>query len=217
MNGNDTVLSISDEIYKKLYNDIILLRTEPGTTLVVRDIAEQMNASTTPVKDAIDRLSDQGLVDKVPGRKSPIVSAVRYSDCVQLLEMRQGLEAHAAYYAAKRIRDDELMLLKERLEALKITKDSTPEGQAMADAAFHRQIFASTHNDYFVKAFARIYPRVLRYLLYVLRDLDITKLNQYERHLPIYNAIASRSAVLARNEALDSQEYTYIVLHLGMR
>lgn len=216
MNDSKMMESLSETIYRKLYNDTIFLKIEPGATLVVKDIAEEMSASTSPVRDAIDRLADRGLVEKVPGRKSPIVSRIRFADCMQLLEVRQSLEAHAAYYAAKRIKDDELEALRQKLEALKITGKPDPIKQAKADAAFHKQIFAASHNEYFISAFARIYPRFLRYLLYVMKNLDVSKLNQYERHLPIYNAIASRSAVLARDEVLDSAEYAFIIMHLGL-
>ena len=217
MSDIGTTASIGETIYKKLYNDIIFLRYEPGATLVVKDIAEAMNASTSPVKDAIDRLVDQGLVERQPGRKSPIVSKITYAGCLQFLQVRQGLEAHAAYYAAKRIKDDELAILKKRLEDLKVTGKPDPVKQAKADVAFHKQIFAATHNEYFIRAFARIQPNLLRFLLYAFRDLDMSKLNQYERHFSIYNAIASRSGVLARDEILDTAEYLSIVMHLGLQ
>lgn len=206
--------SIGNSIYKQLYSDIIYLKYAPGATLVEKEIASRMNVSKSPVHDAILRLVDQGLVEQVPGRKSPRVAEIHYADCISLMEIRRALEAHSAYYAARRITDDELEKLHGYLEQLRRGPDLSPKQYAQADANFHRQIVFASHNGYFIRAYSRIYGRILRYLLYVLEKGGITNAHEYTLHLPIYNAIVGHSAIMARDEMLETTDYMHEFLHL---
>ena len=62
-------------IYNRLYDDIVALRLAPGTALQEKRIAEEFGVSRTPVREALLKLSEGGLVDIFP-QSATVVSRV---------------------------------------------------------------------------------------------------------------------------------------------
>lgn len=56
------------DVYERIKSDILTLYRIPGSEIKINDIAEEMGISRSPVRDALMRLSDEGLVDIVPQR-----------------------------------------------------------------------------------------------------------------------------------------------------
>ncbi len=91
----------SEVAYRRLRDDIIAWRLEPGTPLGEVDTAERIGVSRTPVREALSRLAAEGLVDTDSGRTAR-VSALSRESIQQLFELREALETQAARLAAKR-------------------------------------------------------------------------------------------------------------------
>lgn len=56
----------ADEIYEQLRSSIIDLHIRPGTMISIKELAEQMNKSRSPVRDALIRLEKEGLITTMP-------------------------------------------------------------------------------------------------------------------------------------------------------
>jgi DNA-binding GntR family transcriptional regulator len=93
--------SKAEYAYRKIREKIVDNTYPPDTVLSIRELSAQLDVSRTPVKEAISRLAYEGFVDLAPDRAA-IVSKISYTDVVELLEVRECLEASAAFYAAKR-------------------------------------------------------------------------------------------------------------------
>jgi DNA-binding GntR family transcriptional regulator len=93
--------SKAEYAYRKIREKIVDNTYPPDTVLSIRELSAQLDVSRTPVKEAISRLAYEGFVDLAPDRAA-IVSKISYTDVVELLEVRECLEASAAYHAAKR-------------------------------------------------------------------------------------------------------------------
>lgn len=91
----------SEVAYRRLRDDIIAWRLEPGTPLGEVETAERIGVSRTPVREALSRLAAEGLVDTDSGRTAR-VSALSRESIQQLFELREALEVQAARLAAKR-------------------------------------------------------------------------------------------------------------------
>ena len=60
-------LSLRDEVYQNLKKSIINLELQPEERLYDKELAEKFGISRTPVREALKRLEDEGLVESLPG------------------------------------------------------------------------------------------------------------------------------------------------------
>ncbi|MBB3133062.1 DNA-binding GntR family transcriptional regulator [Rhizobium pisi] len=86
-------------IYERLHADIVSLRMPPGMMLQEKRIAEDFGVSRTPVREALLRLSEGGLVDIYP-QSGTIVSRVRVSAIPEAVVVRKALEGATIETAA---------------------------------------------------------------------------------------------------------------------
>jgi DNA-binding GntR family transcriptional regulator len=82
---------ISPQIYERLRRAITTLAMLPSESLSEQDLAEQLGVSRTPVREAIIRLADEGLIDVLPQRGS-FVAPIRLRDIEEAQFIREALE-----------------------------------------------------------------------------------------------------------------------------
>ncbi|MFE2636066.1 GntR family transcriptional regulator [Streptomyces scopuliridis] len=100
----------SEAVYERLKGDIESLRLKPGVKLSEVQLGEELGASRTPVREAIRRLSSEGLVDFVPGEVAR-VAALSLGGVRALFEFRMLLEPRAAALVAVSGTGDERVLV----------------------------------------------------------------------------------------------------------
>ena len=88
-------LGLSEKVYQVLKEQILTARLTPGQPLSIVDLAGQLGVSRTPVKDALSRLSVEGLVEELP-RRGYVVARLNAQEVAELLDVRLILELAAA-------------------------------------------------------------------------------------------------------------------------
>ncbi|MDQ0031954.1 DNA-binding GntR family transcriptional regulator [Arthrobacter bambusae] len=91
----------SDKAYAALREDIIEWRLLPGTVLAEVEQSERLGVSRTPVREALSRLTAEGLTTSAGGR-GVVVTDISLEDIDELFELRETLEGKAAALAAER-------------------------------------------------------------------------------------------------------------------
>nr|WP_255679418.1 GntR family transcriptional regulator [Jiella flava] len=91
----------SNQIYHMLRRSIILLEMQPGSLLIEKDLAAQWGVSRTPVREAIQKLADEGLVTVFP-HSATIVSKISYRMAEEGFIIRRALEVESVRRAAER-------------------------------------------------------------------------------------------------------------------
>lgn len=114
--GGGDKSKIFDNIYLSLRQDILWLRLKPGTILTESFLAGKFQSSKTPVREALMRLSFDGLVDIFP-RRGYCVSAISFADIKDMHEYRWVLESNCLAKAAERATEEQL----EHLDSLSFT------------------------------------------------------------------------------------------------
>ena len=109
--------NLTEQVYDQLIDILIRGELQPGDVIVERRMAERLNASRTPVREALGRLEAEGLVYKQPSR-GVTVSPFSTEAFVELLNVRQLLESEAARLAAGCIPQDKLDTIREALKEL---------------------------------------------------------------------------------------------------
>ncbi|WP_457967678.1 GntR family transcriptional regulator [Arthrobacter sp. D1-29] len=116
----------SDRAYSALRDDIIEWRLLPGTVLAEVEQSERLGVSRTPLREALSRLTAEGLTTAADGR-GVVVTDISTEDIDELFELRETLEGRAAALAAERGDAGVFhQLLKEFLEAGTLIRGSDP-------------------------------------------------------------------------------------------
>lgn len=84
-------LPIAPQIYERLRRSITTLAILPSEALSEKDLAEQLSVSRTPIREALIRLADEGLIDILPQRGS-FVAPIRLGDVEEAQFIREALE-----------------------------------------------------------------------------------------------------------------------------
>ncbi|MGW5097149.1 GntR family transcriptional regulator [Streptomyces nodosus] len=131
----------SDLVHDELVSAIRELRLAPGAALSETDLAGRLHVSRTPVREALTRLVDAGLVHVVP-QVGTRVGRIRLHDVEEARFVRENLEVAAFEAACSRPAPDVTVLreLLERQEHSRRTENH--DAFFAADEAFHGEIFA---------------------------------------------------------------------------
>ena len=131
----------SDRVFEQLTAAIRDLRLPPGRLLSEGELAEQLHVSRTPLREAIARLADAGLVQVLP-QVGTLVARIRMSDVEEARFVRENLEM-AAFEGACSIVDREIPEMRSIIERQqRAAAAGNLEAFFAADEAFHGRIFA---------------------------------------------------------------------------
>lgn len=103
-------LQLGARVYQALLNSIVSGQIDPGTALRPDAIARQLDVSTTPVREAMHRLENDGLATKLP-YQGWFVREFSEHQIRQLYECRSALECFSVRLACERISDEEVAWL----------------------------------------------------------------------------------------------------------
>ena len=120
----------------------------PGDRLVESDLAERFGVSRTPIREALQRLETQSLLER-DGR-SLIVASLDHNQMAELYVVRRELEGLAARLAARHATEEEIRVLQEMVESDDAFVDN-PTELSKANRRFHEQIHLASHNRYLVQ------------------------------------------------------------------
>lgn len=129
----------ADTAYDVIHRAIVEGEFGPGERLPEEDLAERAGVSRTPVREALQRLASEGVVEFVPNRGAQ-VAVFSQKDLQELFDVRAVLEGFAARLAARNATDEDLS----RLEKL------ADEMDALAAAPSQRKLdrIAELNNDF---------------------------------------------------------------------
>jgi len=108
---------IVDQVYQDIKNRIICGELKPKEKLSVRQLCEYYDISDTPIKQALNRLVSERLVDALP-RRGMRVCCITKQDIHEAIEARMMIELYAIPYAIQSVQKDDTILesLKENIE-----------------------------------------------------------------------------------------------------
>jgi DNA-binding GntR family transcriptional regulator len=147
-----------------LRNLILSGELVPGQRLLQEELAEKLGISRTPIREALQQLANEGLVN-ISSYKGASVARFSASDMIEIYSVRIALESYAASLATQRVTDEDM----ERLETL-----MKEMGKAFQNKDFehlleaHHKLHA---NIYEIAGKQRLYEHIIQYL-------DLTNLYQ---------------------------------------
>ncbi|PWH13731.1 MAG: GntR family transcriptional regulator [Anaerolineae bacterium] len=132
-------------------------RYRPGEWLRQERLAQELNVSQMPVREALKELAAEGLIEHVPYRG---VRVIEFSaeDIEDLYAHRAFLEGRAAAYAAQRITAPELAEIEQIMRSME--QNAAPEKVTIyrqLNRQFHQAIFNASRRDYLIRALSQMW------------------------------------------------------------
>ncbi len=183
-------------IYRELRREIIMGHRNPGERFNVEDIANHYTTSVTPVRDALQMLSQEGLVTIKP-RSGYFVSRITLKELRDMLELRRILEIAAIERAVLRITDEQIAMLKSVHAGYTGDDDVSYDRYTDENRRFHYLLAEASGNHELASMLGHLHDRLARFMVmrHGGRSQDITHANiviALEQH----NLEAAKQALL---------------------
>lgn len=190
--------------YEHLRHMVMTYQFLPGERLNERALAMQLNASRTPLREALNRLVSEGLVTST-AREGFACRPLDPKEIFDLYELRAIMESHGARLATERASDADIAALEPLLEAA--AEDSDQDAEMVdRDIRFHEAIARLSGNGELYRQLQTINTRV-----YFIRWID--RVNRQaetdQAHQNIYDAMVARDGAKA-------SQYMYDHIHRRM-
>lgn len=171
----DEYMPLKELVFTTLKKAIIKGELQPGDRLMELQLAERMGVSRTPIREAIHKLSREGLVTLIP-RKGAEVAGMSEKLLKDVLEIRKDLEILAFRLAYENIDADELSeLCKRRDEFEQAVEEDDILKMVDADERFHLVIYEAACNSKLADILNNLKESVYRYRLEYLKDTAYRK------------------------------------------
>lgn len=186
----------SVEAYEALRSAILSAEISAGEAVNEGDWAARLGMSRTPIREALSRLSQEGLVETVPHRGT-FVRDVSLGDLREVYQLRVVLEAFAATDAVLRLSDEEILAAEDGwtdlARSLEAGEDPDYETIGRLDNAFHMMIISHCDNARLRTIMQGLSQEVLRYQLLTARLLGDVR-STVEQHLALIQLLKMRDA-----------------------
>jgi len=184
-------------IYKEIRRSIIMGHRKPGERLDLDVLSKRYGTSVTPVRDALQMLSQEGLVTIKP-RSGYFCTRITLKQLRDLLEMREILEVAAVERAAARITDEQIEQLEHVHSGYTGDDDESYEPHTDENRRFHCLIAEASGNHELADAMGHLHDRLARFM--VMRHAGET---MEAIHGRVVQALRAHDVTAARQALLD--------------
>lgn len=188
--GGDRARTASAIVHRALREEILSLARSPGAVIAEKDIAADHGVSRTPVREALLRLADEGLVVITP-QSGTRVARIPIADLPEAIVARRALEEATARAAARLAGPGDIAILRAFLEDQRVAAERDDrDAFHIADDGLHRAI-----------AEIAGHPRIWRIVLQIrtqldrLRRLTLPEPGRMQRALGEHRAVVDAIAV----------------------
>jgi DNA-binding GntR family transcriptional regulator len=194
--------TLNDRAYGELRKGLISGTFRPGQVLVIRTLAEAYGISTTPVREALQRLVAERLLEILPNRSIavPYLSVERF---VELVRIRTALEGLAGELATAHIRKSHIQRLH---KLLKDAEEAVAEGDGRAYVAinqkFHFLIYENAESPQLLRIIQDLWSQVGPFLNKLFDDTTYVG-HANDEHDKIVAALESGDANAVRQHLVD--------------
>ncbi|OCP00901.1 MULTISPECIES: GntR family transcriptional regulator [unclassified Ensifer] len=191
--------------YLALERLIVTLKLEPGALVTERQLIELAGLGRTPVREAIQKLAWQGLMDVRP-RVGLQITTIRPDDQVHVMQTRQKLEPLAAALVATHASADARNAMKTCADEMTACASADDmEGFLVADKVFDELMEEACPNRFLTAALAPLQTHARRIWF---ASASIEKMNgSVGRHVTVIDAIERADASAASSAMADLMNY----------
>ena len=169
---NKNAKSLEESVYLTLEEEILSGKLKKGESLTETSLSARLGVSRTPLRAALHRLAEEGLIEVAPNRGAVVVG-IGDEELVDIYKIRIRLEGLASSEAAKRISPDDLKRLRDSVELSEfyIAKQDAEHLKEL-DSEFHNIIYKASGNRLLCKTLTELHRNIQ---FYRKRSLGVAK------------------------------------------
>lgn len=172
----DNRKTLAGQVHERVREAILNQVLKPGARIDQHQLAESLNVSVVPVREALRSLEAEGLVTIVP-RRGAFVTEISLADLDDLYFARQIIEGEAIYHAVAYLQPDDFIHLQQLIDQM---RESTANQDIRAFMSFNRQfhlhIYRALSNQHLYQTIEYLWERseLYRYrFMFVRRNADV--------------------------------------------
>ncbi len=189
-------------IYNNLRRSIGVGHRKPGERLNLDELAQSYGTSITPVRDALQMLSQEGLV-MIKSRSGYFVTHVTLKQLRDMLELREILEVASIERAAVRITEEQLEQLGHVHAGYTDEGDESFIRYMSENRTFYYLIAEASGNHELAETLGRLHDRLLRFMILCREGKTLES-----RHSRVIEALRTHEAAAARQTILAEVNQT---------
>lgn len=202
--------SLSNLVYRDLKDKILKNQLLPGDKLIEIEIASKLGVSRTPVREALKKLEEDGLVTSFP-RKSFIVSKISVKEAKNLYIVRKSLEPLAVELLAEKGFNEKTEYFQKVNEDLRVAIENKDEDLAQnLIIEWNMALVSCLNNEILVEVMNMINQRLYRFGNFIFRDKKNYK-KHYNNLQKIYKLIEEKKPNEARKASEKTIENIYLM------
>jgi GntR family transcriptional regulator, rspAB operon transcriptional repressor len=190
--------NLNEKIYYYLRNKIVNNELTPGTRIDYNEIANELGVSKTPVRDALQLLSQDGLVE-VKSRSGTFVSQPNVIDIEEIFEVRKALERHAIKLSMANMQPQ--MVEKIYQNVLDVDRDIDTgnfDSFFQSDRNLHKTLITYSKNNRLIKMMESLEAQINRIGVMIAHSQERPRQANNE-HKEILHALLKSDILLAQN------------------
>lgn len=206
--NSDTHRQLRNVVADKMRTAILEGQYKPGEWLRQERLAQELGVSQMPVREALNELVNEGLIEHVPYRGARVIQ-FSLDDIVDLYEHRAFLEGRAAFFSAQVVTERELLSLK-KLQA-GMEENDAPEAVLKyreLNRSFHKTIFTISKHEYLIRTLNQMwaaFPTMLiaNFAATASHPLPARDDTDRQEHQAIMDALEGHNASMAEQAMRD--------------
>ena len=194
-------VSLADQIFTELENDIITGAYKIGEVFTEMSFSEKLGVSRTPIREAIRRLEQERLVDVTT--KGIVIKGISKKDISDMYEIRLRIEGLASRWAANTISEDGKKQLREIVELQEFyTSKKDVDNIKNMDSKFHEIVYKNCGSTVLADMLHQLHKKLTKYRKASVSNSE-RALQSAGEHREILEAILSGNGDLAEKLTVD--------------
>ncbi|MCA0754342.1 GntR family transcriptional regulator [Paenibacillus sp. N4] len=203
--------SISEQVYTMLKKDILSGELQPGTRLLVLEIAKRFNISQAPVREALERLKQAGFITGIPNKGS-VVSDITAKEIKDIFVLREIIEGYAVRETMKSMKEADYSYLE---SLIKDMDDAHNRNDVLAilelDMEFHGFFYKRCGNHMILELWNHMKLKVMRFMAISNRHYKTDGLADW--HMKLVEVLREGDAEAAGQTFIEHM-HSYKTIHL---
>jgi DNA-binding GntR family transcriptional regulator len=199
-------------VASRLRSEILHGDIGPGSRLSQQSIAEQFGVSRIPVRDALQTLASEGLVQP-SSNATAVVTGMSVAELQEIYELREAIEPLATQLAVSNVGRADLLTMRKQLEIMEAHSDTRT--WLAANTEFHAAVYRRAGRPRMIELVEQLRRLGDRYMYFYLEVVGPTE-HLTSEHLAILAAVENGDAALATRLTQEhlATSHDFILTHL---
>lgn len=158
--------------YEEIKDRILTCMYPPGDVLNEQLLTKELNISRTPVREALNRLDQDGLV-QILSKKGTLISNITLSDITQVYQLRIEIEPFVVRIAGPYLDKQKLIFFKDLFAKEPISDQDDNIGMLKTDTDFHKYLSNNCNNKFLIEMMNKVLDENMRIMIYTKNKVRI--------------------------------------------